>query len=73
MHLARQPLGTHMTRDAQEEPVGPVEVGAVGGLLCCVAPLVISLLVALVWMIATYNRFGRLAQHVKESWSGVDV
>ncbi|MFM7052977.1 MAG: LemA family protein [Planctomycetota bacterium] len=52
---------------------GPEVAGAVGGLLCCVAPLVISLLVALIWMIATYNRFGRLAQHVKESWSGVDV
>ncbi|MFM7134862.1 MAG: LemA family protein [Planctomycetota bacterium] len=52
---------------------GPEVAGAVGGLLCCAAPLVISLLVALVWMILTYNRFGRLAQHVKESWSGVDV
>jgi LemA protein len=25
------------------------------------------------WAIATYNRFARLGQHVKESWSGVDV
>jgi LemA protein len=30
-------------------------------------------LVAVIWMIATYNRFIRLRQHIKESWSGVDV
>ena len=29
--------------------------------------------IPLLWLIATYNRFARLGQHVKESWSGVDV
>jgi LemA protein len=33
----------------------------------------VLLLVALVWLIASYNRFIRLRQHIKESWSGVDV
>ena len=31
------------------------------------------LLVGLVWIIATYNRFVRLRQHLKESWSDIDV
>ncbi len=30
-------------------------------------------LVALVWFIATYNRMARLRQHVRESWSDIDV
>ncbi len=29
-------------------------------------------LVALVWLIATFNRFVRLRQHIKESWSDID-
>lgn len=41
------------------------------GAVCCVAAVVIGL--PLVWLIATYNRFARLAQLVRESWSGVDV
>jgi LemA protein len=41
------------------------------GAACCVAAVVVGL--PLVWFIATYNRFARLAQLVKESWSGVDV
>ena len=41
------------------------------GVLCCVAAVVLG--VPLVWFIATYNRFARLRQLVKESWSGVDV
>jgi len=39
------------------------------GLLIIGAP--IALLLA--WVIATYNRFVRLRQHVKESWSDIDV
>lgn len=31
------------------------------------------LLVVLIWLIATYNRFVRLRQHLKESWSDIDV
>jgi LemA protein len=31
------------------------------------------LLVVLIWFIATYNRFVRLRQHLKESWSDIDV
>ena len=27
----------------------------------------------LVWLIATYNRFVRLRQHLEESWSDIDV
>lgn len=41
-----------------------------------VAFLVIAgvvLLVPLVWLIATYNRFARLRQHVRESWADIDV
>jgi LemA protein len=30
-------------------------------------------LVALVWFIATYNRFVNLRQHMRESWSDIDV
>ncbi len=31
------------------------------------------LLVPLIWGIATYNRFVRLRQHIRESWSDIDV
>jgi LemA protein len=30
-------------------------------------------LVALVWFIATFNRFVRVRQHIRESWSDIDV
>ena len=30
-------------------------------------------LVPLIWLVATYNRFVRLRQHIRESWSGIDV
>lgn len=30
-------------------------------------------LLALIWFIATYNRFVRLGQHIKDSWAGIDV
>ena len=26
-----------------------------------------------IWLIANYNRFARLRQHIRESWSGIDV
>jgi LemA protein len=42
-----------------------------GGALLCVVAVVIG--VPLIWLVATYNRFARLGQQVKESWSGVDV
>jgi LemA protein len=28
---------------------------------------------ALVWFVATYNRFVRLKQHLRDSWAGIDV
>jgi len=37
-----------------------------------IAVLVVALLV-LVWFIATYNRFVRLRNHIRESWSDIDV
>jgi LemA protein len=30
-------------------------------------------LLPLIWFIATYNRFARLRQHIRESWAGIDV
>ncbi len=30
-------------------------------------------LLALVWFITNFNRFVRLRQHIRESWSGIDV
>lgn len=33
----------------------------------------IVLVVALIWFVGTFNRFVRLRQHVRESWSGIDV
>ena len=44
--------------------------GGLGGFLCVAA---VILGIPLIWFIATYNRFARLGQLVKESWSGVDV
>lgn len=44
--------------------------GGMGGFLCVIAVVVG---VPLIWFIVTYNRFARLGQLVKESWSGVDV
>lgn len=31
------------------------------------------LLLAVIWLVATYNRFVRLRQHITESWSDIDV
>lgn len=33
----------------------------------------VAALLLLVWLIATYNTFMRLRQHVAESWSGIDT
>ncbi len=33
----------------------------------------VLLLVVLIWLVATYNRFVRLRQHVRESWADIDV
>ena len=41
------------------------------GFLCGMSGVILGL--PLLWAILTYNRFARLGQHVKESWSGVDV
>lgn len=30
-------------------------------------------LLALIWVIVNYNRFARLRQHIRESWSDIDV
>jgi LemA protein len=32
-----------------------------------------ALLLTLIWLIAGYNRFVRLRQHIKESWADIDV
>ncbi len=39
------------------------------GLIFVLAPVVLVLL----WAVATFNRFVRLRQHIKESWSDIDV
>lgn len=36
-------------------------------------PLAVVLLLPLVWLIATYNRFARLRNHLRESWADIDV
>lgn len=33
----------------------------------------VVILIPLIWVIANYNRFVRLRQHIKESWAGIDV
>jgi len=33
----------------------------------------VVLLVPLVWLVVTFNRFVGLRQHIRESWSGIDV
>src|SRR5215470_9475009 len=42
------------------------------GLIVIVAIGAIGLLL-LIWLIATFNRFVRLRQHIKESWADIDV
>lgn len=42
-----------------------------GGVFVCVIAVILG--VPLIWFVATYNRFARLSQLVRESWSGVDV
>lgn len=32
-----------------------------------------AVLVPLIWLIATYNRFIRVRQHIRESWADIDV
>jgi LemA protein len=33
----------------------------------------VALLLPAIWVIANYNRFARLRQHIRESWSGIEV
>ncbi|MCW5776219.1 MAG: LemA family protein [Phycisphaeraceae bacterium] len=42
-------------------------------LLVALVVVAAALLLPGVWFIATYNRFVRLRQHIRESWSGIDV
>ncbi len=35
--------------------------------------VVAAILLPIVWLIATFNRFVRLRQHIKESWADIDV
>lgn len=35
--------------------------------------VVVVVLIPLIWLIATYNRFVALRQHLRESWSDIDV
>src|SRR4051812_32418201 len=32
-----------------------------------------AVLLPLIWLVATFNRFVRLRQHIKESWADIDV
>jgi LemA protein len=45
----------------------------VNGLGVVLAVVAVVVLVPLVWVIVTFNRFVRLRQHIRESWSGIDV
>jgi LemA protein len=36
-------------------------------------PVAVIVIGALVWFVANFNRFTRLQQHIRESWSGIDV
>ncbi|MDZ4754377.1 MAG: LemA family protein [Phycisphaerae bacterium] len=53
--------------------------GAGGTLIVAEAAIVVLavfgaiILIPLIWLIATYNRFASTRQHMKESWAGVDV
>ena len=40
-----------------------VFLGIIGGVL----------LLALLWVVVNYNRFARLRQHIRESWSDIDI
>ena len=42
-------------------------------MLLALAIAAVFVLVPSVWLIATYNRFVRLRQHLNESWSDIDV
>jgi LemA protein len=35
--------------------------------------IAVVVLIPLIWLIANYNRMARLRQHIKESWSDIDV
>jgi LemA protein len=35
--------------------------------------IAIVLLIPIIWVIAIYNRFARLRQHLKESWHNIDI
>lgn len=41
--------------------------------LIWIAIIGVPILVALVWFIASFNRFQRLRQHIRESWADIDV
>jgi LemA protein len=41
--------------------------------LVFIAILAAVLILPLVWLIANYNRFARTRQHIRESWSGIEV
>lgn len=43
-----------------------------GGVIVLIA-VGVPALVALVWLIGTYNRLARVRQHVRESWADIDV
>lgn len=34
---------------------------------------VVVILIPAIWVVANYNRMARVQQHIKESWSGIDV
>lgn len=42
-------------------------------LIPCGIAAVVLVLLPLIWLVATYNRLQSVRQHMRESWSGVDV
>lgn len=42
-------------------------------LLLPLAIIAAVLLLPAIWLVAMYNRFARLRQHIRESWSGIDI
>src|SRR5882672_9378196 len=61
----RRPLAPHSHRQPGATPMSPGQLFLVivGGVF----------LLVLVWFIATFNRFIRLRQYIKESWADIDV
>ena len=51
----------------------PGSSGAGGILIALVAIAGAIALITIIWLVATYNRFVRLRQHIREAWGNIDV